>query len=214
MSVPTLLFVHGWAFDRSFWDLMRGALGELNSVASDRGYFGQIGHPVLSGPVVVVSHSLGSMLTLRHMPPDCIAFVAINGFDCFVATPDTPGVPRRVVNRMLDKFEQEPAEVVADFRRRCGESAPVPALATQRLRDDLTLLRDGDERRRTIEAGIPILSLQGGEDPILSADQRASVFAGAPDLQRAVHPAAGHLLPSSDPIWCAGHIHSFLERLG
>lgn len=214
MKVPTLHFVHGWAFDRTFWGPLRRALAGLSSVASDRGYFGQIDHPDVSGPVAVVSHSLGSMLALRDMPQDCVALVAINGFDCFVATSDAPGVPRRVMDRMLDKFRREPAEVVADFRRRCGESAPITDLATDRLHDDLSFLREGDERRRTIEVGIPLLSLHGGEDPILSAEQRATVFAGAADLQRAVHPSAGHLLPSSDPVWCAGHIRSLLERLG
>ena len=134
-----LLFIHGWGFDAAFWDELAGLLPGFRTEIDDRGYFGRPYAPRIDGDCVIVAHSFGAMRALAAPPPHWRGLVAINGFDRF-----TPGVPRRVLDRMIAKFAEEPVTVLAEFRRRCGDNAPFGEPSVTPLRDDLLTLRDGD----------------------------------------------------------------------
>src|SRR3546814_3936308 len=85
-------FLHGWGFDAALWDSMRATLG---GDASDLGYFGerrQFGDD--ERPFVAVGHSLGALLWLKALPPNCAGLVAINGFDRFAGEPGDPKIGR------------------------------------------------------------------------------------------------------------------------
>lgn len=213
MSRPSLLFIHGWGFDAGFWDPLRSLLCDFHGEAADLGYFGAASTPEPQGPVLVVAHSLGAMLALADPPSGCAGLVAINGFDRFGAGPDFPGVPRRVVDRMLEKVERDPAQVVSDFRRRCGEHAAFEELRAGRLAEHLLILRDGDERSRSGAWQLPLLVLQGERDPILPPELRAKAFAGTRQVERRGHADAGHALPLTHADWCAGQVRILLEAL-
>jgi pimeloyl-[acyl-carrier protein] methyl ester esterase len=209
MPELTLFLVHGWGFDRSLWEPLRAELAGTAVSLADLGYFGAPDWPAVAGPSVAVGHSLGSLLLLRDPPPDCRALVAINGFDRFTAGADTPGVPSRVVDRMLARF----TEALGEFRRRCGDTTVPARMNTDRLKSHLRLLRDGDERERAARWAGPILSLQAGDDPILPAGLREAAFSGAADLRRVERPDGGHLLPVTQPAWCADQIRGLLAEL-
>jgi pimeloyl-[acyl-carrier protein] methyl ester esterase len=209
----TLLFMHGWAFDASLWRDLSPRLADFRCVAADRGYFGEPVVPETDGPVIVVAHSLGAMLALASPPGDCRGLIAVNGFDRFVAGPDSPGVAGRIVERMLDRLPAEPEQVVRDFRRRCREAEAFGLADVQRLKADLAFLRNGDCRGQTAAAPFPILSLQGADDPILPLALRDAAFKRAPHLQYAVCPDGGHLLPLSHADWCAEKIAEFARAL-
>jgi pimeloyl-[acyl-carrier protein] methyl ester esterase len=202
----TLLFVHGWGYDASFWRPLRQALGYQPSIAADLGYFGAPHWPKIAGPVIAIGHSFGALMLLRNPPPNCQALIAINGFDRFTQCDDAPGVPPRILDRMLDKFDLEPRKVLAEFHERCGEPGPLGRADKGRLRDHLALLRDADERRRSAAWRTPIFSLQGGCDPILPPAAHDQLFAGAGQVTRFVHPSGGHVLPTTDPSWCMSRI--------
>jgi pimeloyl-[acyl-carrier protein] methyl ester esterase len=210
MSPVSLLFIHGWGFDATFWRALRDALPDYSTEALDLGYFGAPSSPRPRPPVLVVAHSLGAMLALREPPDGCTGIVAINGFDRFAERPGTAGVPLRVIDRMIAKFGRDPAAVVADFRKRCGSEAPFPSPDESRLAEHLSLLRDGDERARSAAWHLPLLALHGTQDPLLPQELRDDVFAGAARVQRASNPEARHLLPLSHPAWCAQHIRTLL----
>ncbi|MDB5697427.1 MAG: bioH [Alphaproteobacteria bacterium] len=202
----TLLFVHGWGFDASFWRPLRQALGYQPSIAADLGDFGAPHWPKVPGPVIAIGHSLGALLLLREPPLDCRALIAINGFDHFTQCDDAPGVAPRIVDRMLDKFDMEPRKVLSEFHQRCGEDGPLGRPDRRRLREHLALLRDADERSRSAAWQPPIFSLQGGCDPILPVAAHDQLFARAGHVTRFVHPSGGHALPLSDPSWCVDRI--------
>src|SRR3546814_9254291 len=90
---------------------MRATLG---GDASDLGYFGerrQFGGD--ERPFVAVGHSLGALLWLKALPPNCAGLVAINGFYRFAGEPGDPtAVPRRMVERMIARFRERPAQVL------------------------------------------------------------------------------------------------------
>lgn len=209
-------FVHGWGFDASLWDGIRAELGAQNISTTNLGYF-QDANALTNdgGPMIAIGHSLGCLKLLNDLPANCVGLVAINGFDRFAGDAgDQTAVPRRVVERMLARFREEPELVLADFRKRCGSDAPLPgAIRAAALLADLELLRDADERPVAAGLNCPVLVLQGDEDAILPPAMRDAVFAGSAQVERIDLPGHGHLLPMTAASWCAGQIRHFAGRL-
>lgn len=206
-------FVHGWAFGRAFWEQLAACMPYLEASFADRGYFGGSGDEPPQVSSVWITHSLGTILKILKIPTECRCLIAINGFDRFAGGEDPTAVPKRVLDRMLLRLEQDAPAVVAEFRRMCGtddafQSADLPA-----LRRDLLALRDLDCRVEAARLTIPVLSLQGARDPILPADLRDRALHGVPHVRHRLHPTAGHLLPLEDPAWCARQIALFLEEI-
>jgi pimeloyl-[acyl-carrier protein] methyl ester esterase len=201
MMRPTLLFLHGWGFDAGLWDALAGELSAYRIVRWDRGYFGEKAEAEVEPPFAAIGHSLGAMMLANFLPHD-VPLVAINGFDHFVGD---DAVAPRVLERMRSRFAEDPAEVLRDFRQRCGAPSPPEEMDEARLGADLALLGS----RRVASAPLSTLSLQGGRDPILPESLRERVFPGA---ERATHAQAGHLLPITHPAWCAERIEAFLCR--
>lgn len=206
-----LLFVHGWGFDSTVWDSLAQSFPDRSFL--ERGYFGAAMEPEISGPFVAVTHSFGTMRFLCGPHPGCRGIVAINGFDRFCATGGFPGVPLRVIERMIERFRDRPAAVLAGFRERCGAVAHFGQLDRDRLGADLLALRDGDCREQSARCGLPILSLQGARDPVLPPAMRDAVFAEAGDCERLTHETGGHLLPLEDADTCVRAISAFMKRL-
>jgi len=209
----TLLFLHGWGFDARFWDPLADLLSDFPQLRDDAGYFGRPVTPAPDGPCVAVSHSFGTMRLLAAPPAQLRGLVAINGFDRFTDAPAFPGIARRVVDRMVSAMAQEPETVLADFRIRCGDDRDFGIPDANRLQAALVDLRDRDLRESAAAMTVPVLSLQGAEDPILGMMLRESVFAAATRVMRRTHPHGGHLLPVQDPQWCAEAIRSFARTL-
>lgn len=209
----TLLFLHGWGFDARIWAAMRALLGEFAACFAERGYFGARGDVLPDGPVLAVAHSFGAMRLFADPPADCRGMVAINGFDRFAGGEEWPGVPPRVLSRMRQRLAEAPDATVADFRARCGSNEPAGAIAGTALAEDLAALAHDDRRAAAARFAGPILSLQGGIDPILPPALCDAVFASARDVTRLTIPDAGHLLPLTHPEACAAHVRAMAERL-
>lgn len=208
-----LLFLHGWAFDRTLWQGVTALLPQFDCRLADRGYFGAPQMPDCADDVIAITHSLGTMHLLAAPPPRCRGLVAINGFDRFSAAAGFPGVAPRVLDRMIARLSENPEAVVCDFRQRCGTDAPVGPLAPEVLRADLALLRDGDCRAQAARWHTPIVLLEAGDDPILPLALRSAVFASAPRVHRISQAAGGHLLPVTAPAACAAAIRKLVESL-
>ncbi|MES2493370.1 MAG: alpha/beta hydrolase [Pseudomonadota bacterium] len=209
-----LLFLHGWAFDRTLWRDVIGLLPRLDCRLADRGYFGAPAVADCSDDVVAVTHSLGTMHLLAAPPPHCRGLVAINGFDRFCAAPGFPGVPRRVVDRMAVRMAADASAVVNDFRARCGMGGAPAMQAADVLAADLALLRDGDCREQASRWQAPLVLLDAHDDPILPAALRGAAFGGTPGARRIMQERGGHLLPVTLPGACAAAISELVESLG
>lgn len=202
-----LRLLHGWASDASIWARLIPLLPEFDCRADDRGYFGKAAQ-VGEGEIAVV-HSFGAMRALAA-PGAMRGLVAINGFDCFTARPGYPGTPGRVLERMIARFDEAPERVVADFRARCGAGQTPPLAGTAQLRADLCALA-GEDRRGAV--GVPVVSVQAADDPIVAAALHPHLFAAAPAAERISLAAGGHLLPLTAPEACAASIRRMAERL-
>lgn len=214
---PTLLFVHGWAFDASVWTPLRAALSDWPQAVFDAGYFGAGRGDAGSAPdapVIAIGHSMGVLRLLRDLPGGCAGLVSINGFARFSAAPDfDAGVPVRMLDRMIKRLSADPAAVVQDFRLRCGESNPSPTPQLAPLARDLQALRDEDQRGALAALPIPVLILAGQDDPIVPMPMTQAVFENRAADERHVRADGGHLLPISHTDWCARHIAAFIERV-
>lgn len=210
---PLLRFEHGWAHDAGVWAPLRAALADWPQQAADAGYFGPAVEPPADGaPVVAIGHSLGFLKILQSPAPGCIAYIAINGFARFAGGADyPPGVAPRLLERMLARLELDPAAVVDDFRRRAGSAPHTGTPRPEPLRHDLRRLREADERQALAASRLPLLALAGTADPIVPPALTRAQFAACAGLHW--RDGGGHLLPTSDPDWCAGRIRAFLAGL-
>lgn len=209
-----LLFHHGWAFDSAIWRDVIAALPGFDCRVVDRGYFGPALEPRVEGECILVAHSFGTCRAIEAMPEGALGLVAINGFDRFASDGDGPGVPRRAFGRMIAQCRADPASFVGDFRKRSGSEGPMPEPVGDRLLADFIALRDADMRKTAQGLRIPVLALEGGRDPILSEAMREAALSSVPQIEKKVVPDAGHLLPVSDPLYCAGEIRNFANRMG
>lgn len=216
MTAPQLLFVHGWGFGPDVWAPVLKALGQPEVCLPDLGYFGASQHEaqrqveaLRSGPhpVLAVGHSLGFLCLLaRGNWPEGSRFLGINAFGRFAAGEGfLQGISPRVLARMQAGLIRNPAQVVMDFRTRCG-AGPVSSemVSQEALQEGLTDLRTLDMRPVLSRlAGVPgaVSILAGGQDPIVSPDMtRASL---PPDLPISWQAEGGHMLPQTHPDICA-----------
>lgn len=216
---PRLVLVHGWGFDHRLWQGLCSALPDLDAVTIDLGFFDPPNCPAFAPdrPVVAIGHSLGVLWLLHTRPFRWQALVSINGFPRFVDAPDyAPAVPVRLVDRMIRRLPADPAGVTQEFRRRCGHFDPLPDRPVpDSLLAGLTWLRHWDAR--PIAGGTatsaPILALSGDADPILPRGMDEHCFRNFPAVTSIRRDRGGHLLPLTDPSWCASQIRRFLADL-
>ncbi|MCZ2829274.1 alpha/beta hydrolase [Modestobacter sp. VKM Ac-2986] len=129
--------------------------------------------------------------------------------------------PEEVVDQQLRRAtphaDRVPADAVAasvaETRLRAGRSDAAGAQAQQwaGIVDTMALLGHAGAWRRTL-AGIdvPVLWLQGADDPLSRADRAAALAATRPDWPFLVRAGAGHLLSLEDPEWTAARITDWL----
>lgn len=218
MTAPLFVLVHGWGFGPEVWDGVRAALPAGDGLTVDLGFAGPPALPAIPAgrPVVAVGHSFGALWLLHEQPFAWDGLVLVNGFPRFTEGDGfAPATPRRLIDRMIARFEADPRAVATDFLRRCGCDAPPPeTLDATRLGDALRALRalrDWDARAALAKTSVPTLALAGRQDPIVPPAMTEHALA---DLPVDWHAEGGHLLPLTAPGWCAERLAAFAARLG
>lgn len=216
-SALRLVFVHGWAFDAGVWQGLRAALDDFDTATVDLGFFGPPSGPVMppDRPVIVIGHSLGALWLLKTRPFPWVGMVSINGFPRFVEGEGyEPAVHPRILERMIRRFQADPAGITEEFRNRCGVFGPLPdGPLPDPLLHGLNWLRDWDARDTARPDDPPVLSLSGGEDPVLPLGMDEHCFRAFADVRIERLSRGGHLLPVTDPEWCASRIRAFAAAL-
>ena len=146
-------------------------------------------------PVVAVGHSFGGLWLLHERPFAWDGLVLVNGFPRFAEGDGfAPATPRRLLDRMIARFDAAPEAVTGDFLHRCGVEAPRPeGLDAARLGAALRALRDWDARAALVG---PALALAGAQDPIVPPAMTEQAVAG---IDVGWHADGGHLLPLTAP---------------
>jgi pimeloyl-[acyl-carrier protein] methyl ester esterase len=208
----TLVFVHGWGFDSSFWQPVAERLPEFARVFVDFGFRSNPAHSPKVPGAIVVGHSMGFAWALANLPRPWAGAVAVNAFPRFTRAPDfVAGVAPRMIERMVAKFAEEPAAVTADFLGRCGVDQPdVSDIRPGPLGEALGWLAKCDERAAMRELECPIQALAGTRDAIVPESMSREAFAEVPLV---LAEGADHLLPISHPDWVASQIRLFSAHL-
>jgi pimeloyl-[acyl-carrier protein] methyl ester esterase len=222
------LFVHGWGFAPDFWTPLIKALGNPDADRIDLGYFHSV-IPAKAGiqkeprldsrfrgndaeEVTAITHSFGTMWLLDHLPAQLDKLIVINGFARFSEQADyRPAVPGRYIAMMRQRFEADPVGTLKEFGKVCGATEPLPGPPdSARLARDLARLQDGDARPALNALAIPTLALAADDDVIVPPGMSRLAFANRLDT-RLEWREGGHLLPRSNPAWCAERIRAFLK---
>lgn len=208
----TLVFVHGWGFDSSFWQPVAERLPEFARVFVDFGFRANPPHHPKVPGAIVVGHSMGFAWALANLPRPWAGAVAVNAFPRFTRSPDfVSGVAPRMVERMVSRFAEDPAAVTADFLRRAGIDQPeVDDIRPAALGEALEWLATCDQRAAMRELDCPVLALAGTRDSIVAETMSREAFAEIPLV---LAEGADHLLPQSHPDWVASQIRLFSAHL-
>lgn len=209
---PPLLAVHGWGFDSGFWMPVLERLPDFRGDAVDLGFYGRPRRPKVPRPLIL-AHSMGLAWALANIPRPWAGVLAVNAFPRFTRSPDfVDGVPPRLIERMLARFDEAPAQVTADFLSRCGIAEPVvDGFAPEPLKESLAWLARCDERSALRMLTCPVQALAGTNDPIIPQGMSTAGFAAETLI---LAEGGGHLMPLTHPDWVASQIRLFAARLG
>ena len=203
-----IVLIHGWGMGPEIWDVAARSLSGRRVQRADLGFRGTPAKPEAVRPLVV-AHSLGLMWALTHLPQPWSGLVAVNGFTRFSRDGDFPGVDHRLLSRMSARLTSEPAAVVGDFLRRCGQDSPrTDTLDTETLARGLDWLDQWDRRAEFARLECPVLAVAGGADPIVTPDHSRACFAAVP---LTVIDGAGHLLPLSHGEWLGRRLAAVIK---
>ena len=202
---PVILMLHGWGYDRHFWQPLREKLKDWHSVVWDLGFFGEKSMPSLpDGDIVAIGHSYGLIWLLQHRPIKWRKLIGINGFTRFTTVDGFAGVDPDQLAALSRSLAEQPAATLANFRQRQGWRGPLPEIIKHDvLGGALEDLGQWDHRDAAID-----LALCGENDRLLPPAMSRACF---PEKVLHWHPGR-HLLPVEDPEWCAARIEDFLHE--
>lgn len=216
LGKPPLWLVHGWGFGPGFWRPLMACLPEWPVYRADLGFFGVASLVPPCQPYVAVGHSLGFLRLLHDLTGNshCLGLMGINGFSRFAQGPDFPhGVPPRLIQRMISRLEESPAQVVQEFRQRGGLTAPSDQQGqTEVLRQGLHHLLTLDGRRALAGWSPPLLVLAARDDLIVPPPLTAAAFPPPHGIYWS--DTGGHLLPLTRAAWCGERLIEWVDNHG
>lgn len=194
---PALLIISGWGYGPETLEVFRKTLGVTHRVelVSAAEIFSA---GTLPPAEAVVGWSWGAMLALDFFPVGCRRLVLISGTARFCAAEDDlPGVPERVLQRMIRQFPDRPNDVLQEFHRQAHlprrPTPPQPALPWAPA-VGLGYLRTRDLRERVASVHIPVLLIHGADDAIIPAAASVWLADRLPRARLILRPGEGHCL--------------------
>jgi pimeloyl-[acyl-carrier protein] methyl ester esterase len=205
-----LVFIHGWGLDAHLWDGILALLPDAESEIIERGFFGAAERTfTYDEPAILIGHSLG-LIHGFNLTQNWAGWIAINSFPRFVATDSLSGcVPPAALRDMRQRLNRDPQKTLGDFHKMIGAIGPNGMPDIDKLRVGLDELRDGDIA--ALSASKPGLVLASRHDPLAPEPTSATLIQN--DKQQIIwHEGASHVLPQSEPAWCAQHITAFVKH--
>jgi pimeloyl-[acyl-carrier protein] methyl ester esterase len=207
------LAMHGWGYDRHFFDPLRACFPKAPFYALDRGYYGSpytVDLTALSSEVLWVGlgHSMGFAYWLMVDHP-CEVLVSIGGFFRFLQQGERPGQKPLALRKQIRYFQSYPSESLKIFMEKCGLIKNFKQLNTSILTDDLKSLSTLDVTSCKINGNV--LYLHGMADEIVTYETLLDQCASDQAVIR-THPTAPHALGSLESRWCADQIVDFLKK--
>jgi len=216
-----LVFMHGWGLTPGFWDALGKKLWQFRQSCIDLGFFpprplASVPQPITRNDTryILIGHSYGFIDGLARRA-DWSGWVAINSFPRFVRTDAGDGcVAEADFRAMRLRLQSDPEKTLQDFYDMIGAARPEGAPNVEKLSEGLERLQSADASATLASLDVPGLILAGGKDPLVPMKASEALAYATRQGSMLVHPDGGHLLPQSDPGWCASAITDFLARFG
>ena len=207
-----LVLIHGWGLDASLWNDAGRLLPQYKKHKMDLGFFGNAHEPELAGDkLILVGHSLGFVHGMTRRK-DWAGWISINSFPRFVRTETRAGCTSAAELRDIRKRLSADAEkTLKDFHYYIGAEAPPGSPNAERLREGLDELSTAAIEETLFALDAPGLVLASKNDILVPSETSEKLAALAPRAGIAWHDSGGHVLPQSDPKWCAREIQNYME---
>ncbi len=116
---------------------------------------------------------------------------------------------------MRRRFTRDPQKILTDFYKLLGtDTAPHSEHLNQALLlAGLDELRDGDVQPALSSLAAPGLVLASRNDPLVPETTSEELTNINSRTRILWHETGGHMLPQTDPVWCASHIKDFVTSL-
>ncbi len=208
------VFIHGWGFDARFWRPLLQELPLKKSACVDLGYYNRAQQPdSIDDDYILVAHSAGLLWALKNLlRPKSV--VAINSFPKFTQSLDFPnGVPSVYLRKMQKKWQTEPTTVLQDFQElvRAGYDLSGETIDQEALLNGLKDLNEIDGRPALKAWDCPVLALSAEDDPLIFLPHSQAFTGMGARFDLRLSPSGGHILPLSQPQWCAEQIQEFSQ---
>lgn len=218
MRKPNLLFVSGWASDKTIWEKMNplpGCCNEQNTLEWWDGLDG--GLKLKSTPEekqqkhtrVGVGWSMGGLLLLEAVAKGNITLerlVLISSTARMTSDNHYSGVSAKVLRAMQMRLRSEPSKVVEDFFRQAfSPFSDMPGIEkwgqrgqsidVAKLKKGLQYLEQTDLRESLKKITIPTLVIHGEDDAIIPVENARYLADHLPQSNWVSLPGQGHALP-------------------
>lgn len=203
-----LVFIHGWALSPAIWDGICALLPDIPQMRVDLGFFDKATEISADDDCILVGHSLGFVHGLRHKK-NWRGWIAINSFPRFIKNTDLAGCTSEAELRDIAlRLKKNPQQCVADFLNFIGAPANNLAPNAETLRAALETLRDADVA--DIAASLPGLVIASFHDRLVPLATSQALAKGKEFVLR---KSDSHILPLTEPTFCAMAMRQFLEQL-
>ena len=203
-------FVHGWGNEPGFWQKMLPYFSDYITHLLDLEFI-KTSRKRIDSPLrpesqkIYVTHSLGTLWTLKNRLKDIDALIVINGFFNF-----KPFADEQVLQTIKKRLESDPISQMGVFWRQCGISPDNKDLNLKRLQEGMNWLIHDNATREVHNSSFPVLSLAADDDPILPVNIMKHHWSGYPVR---IAETGGHNLPWSQAEWCSSQIKEFVRDL-
>ena len=201
-----IIFVHGWGLAPDFWKEVIPFFPEYECLCINLGFLGneQKNIPISQNQNrdIYVTHSLGTLWTIRNCSENMCSLIAINGFTTFRRF-----ASKEILTEMKSDLLKSPKAHMKDFWNKICIQDSQETLNIDMLANGLDWLAEWNEKAHLKTLNIPVLALAGRQDKILPLPQMQKEWSRY-DMH--VHNNGGHILPKTHASWCAQQIKDFL----
>ncbi len=212
-----LTFIHGWGMDNRVWGKLLTHFPEEKIRFINLCFTNNIIPSKVEGSLhslsvgrddkaIYITHSLGTMWALKHHYHDMAGLITINGFTNF-----TDFIDKRILRSMQKHLKRNPNILMNEFWDNISLPSDLRSdnLNIDRLYEGLEWLINWDVEPELKALQVPILSLAGNKDPLLSNKMLEKQLLST---NININENGGHILPLTHPEWCANKIKEFISE--
>jgi pimeloyl-ACP methyl ester carboxylesterase len=169
---------HGWGLDAESWSSLQKMISSnhINWMNMDRGYFGAPQAPEFidqNTTKIIITHSLGLHLCSDEIISKADYLIIFSGFlDFHPGAARARKRSRRILNKMISRFQGEPYKVLKAFYRNVFHPQKLPPFSEKAINhsvllNDLKRLNNSKRLLPIVKGSADILIFHGAEDAIV-----------------------------------------------